>query len=423
MIQEVIDAIVHEVDDNDSLKACALVASTFRGASQRILLHSLTLKGGRAHDRHTRDPTNHQAVYTLLESSPHIIPYIRDLKIQFPSAPTPPADVKNLKRVLTKLTNVRRCILNGIYISKNHQGTGWGDLIQALSSVLIDFISRQSLRELHVHYIMIPLAVLLRLLTSAPTVSLYFTFIHEPRKRPSKISASPLSRAGRPLLSSLDSLILDDGSDDLCELLSRPQFAAHTAHLRRLAVMLYGKHNVALISTVTHTIQYLRINCHGVYPHVPYLQQLLTELSFPLHTTGSSDAVDPPSAIPPIPSLRCLELVMAFEDRNAPYFLGTLAQVLATCWAVEEVLITYRHSLYSPPDDSYEALLLNVEQLLLSCPSLPRIRWRAQFKGKRYREVAQCISQKMAKIDAEGKLVVESYSESDLHGKGLPYAP
>ncbi|KAJ7107798.1 hypothetical protein C8R44DRAFT_885195 [Mycena epipterygia] len=146
--------------------------------------------------------------------------------------------------------------------------------------------------------------------------------------------------------------------------------------------------------------------CFLVY--IPYPQHLLTELSFPLYITGSSDAVDPLSEIPPILSLRCVELVMAFEDRHAPYFFGTLAQVLATCWAVEEVCITYRHSLYAPPDDSYVTLLRNVEQ--------------AQFKGERYTEVAKCIRQTMGKIDAEGKLVVESYSESDLYGEGLPYA-
>ncbi|KAJ6522187.1 hypothetical protein DFH09DRAFT_1097270 [Mycena vulgaris] len=43
LLQELIDGIVTEVEDADSLKACALAASSLRVPSQRILLHSLVL--------------------------------------------------------------------------------------------------------------------------------------------------------------------------------------------------------------------------------------------------------------------------------------------------------------------------------------------------------------------------------------------
>ncbi|KAJ6465638.1 hypothetical protein C8R47DRAFT_1224332 [Mycena vitilis] len=164
MHQELIDAIVKEVGDHKSLKACTLTASSFRGASQRIrsgaLHRSLTLKGGRAHGGPgTHDPTNHNAVYDLLAESPHVISYITNLTIVFPSAPTPPADAESLKRVLGKLTRVTRCILDGIYISKNHHGCGMGELVKALSTPLLGFISRQSLRELHMQNIILSLEV------------------------------------------------------------------------------------------------------------------------------------------------------------------------------------------------------------------------------------------------------------------------
>ncbi|KAJ7236047.1 hypothetical protein B0H12DRAFT_131279 [Mycena haematopus] len=162
--QELLLAIIHEIDDIPSLKACALTGSMFRDASQRVLLRSLTLKG------------DMQAAHTLLVESPHVATYITRLSIRFPlSQGLGMAKIEALQptiqKIMVKLVNVHQCILNF-----------WEDLDQtpALVSTLFDFLERQPLRELHVRDASgVSPASLLRLLTTAPVV--FFFDVHVDR--------------------------------------------------------------------------------------------------------------------------------------------------------------------------------------------------------------------------------------------------
>ncbi|KAJ7831550.1 hypothetical protein B0H13DRAFT_1915400 [Mycena leptocephala] len=387
MHQELIDAIVEQVDCKKSLKACALAASSFRGASQRILLRFFTLKGSRAHGAPgSRNPANHSAVYALLTESPHIAPYISDLKIVFPSAPTPPEEVDSLKRVLAKLTKVKRCIITGIYISKNHQGTGWGDLVKALSSPLLDFISRQSLRELHIQCIILPLEVLLRLLMSAPTVSLYFAYLSKPSSR-SKKSKKPAAISNLPSAATLESLILAE-DEGVSKVLAGSDFAAYTANLRRLAVTMRTQSSAAMISAAAPTLEHLRIYCHDA------------EVGMQL------------SAILSLPQLRSLDVALHLEQRDASWLPF-----------LEEVIVTYFSGSFKTPDAlDYPSVLRKLEKLLLSRSTPPRIRWRVELSSKEFfAQITNSMPQLMPKLHAAGKVVVEGYQEEDLHGEGLPY--
>ncbi|KAJ7861611.1 hypothetical protein B0H13DRAFT_1900451 [Mycena leptocephala] len=399
MHQELIDAIVEQVDGKKSLKACALAASSFRGASQRILLRSFTLKGSRAYGAPgSRNPANHSAVYALLTESPHIAPYISDLKIVFPSAPTPPEEVDSLKRVLAKLTKVKRCIITGIYISKNHQGTGWGDLVKALSSPLLDFISRQSLRELHIQCIILPLEVLLRLLMSAPTVSLYFAYLSKPSSR-SKRSKKPAAIGNLPSAATLESLILAE-DEGVSKVLAGSDFAAYTANLRRLAVTMRTQSSAAMISTAAPTLEHLRIYCHDA------------EVGMQL------------PAILSLPQLRSLDVALHLEQRDAPWFISTISDIFSAGSAsLEEVIVTYFSGSFKMPDAlDYPSVLRKLEKLLLSRSTPPRIRWRVELSSKEFfAQITSSMPQLMPKLHAAGKVVVEGYQEEDLHGEGLPY--
>ncbi|KAF7340960.1 hypothetical protein MSAN_02081300 [Mycena sanguinolenta] len=123
--QELVQAIVQEIDDISSLKSCSLTGSIFRDASQRILLHSLTLE---------RDV---QPAYTLLTESPRIASYITHLSI-------------TLERVDVDNDSLR----------------------QSLQYILAKLVNRQPLHKLKINSSDgFSRASILRLLTMAPVVS------------------------------------------------------------------------------------------------------------------------------------------------------------------------------------------------------------------------------------------------------------
>ncbi|KAJ7732074.1 hypothetical protein DFH07DRAFT_781065 [Mycena maculata] len=67
-----VDTIINEVEDADSLKSCALTASTLRDTTQCIVLNSLTLIL----------PGQYSVWSTRLAESPHVDEYIRTLRLR-----------------------------------------------------------------------------------------------------------------------------------------------------------------------------------------------------------------------------------------------------------------------------------------------------------------------------------------------------
>ncbi|KAJ7330984.1 hypothetical protein DFH08DRAFT_1084069 [Mycena albidolilacea] len=78
--QELFDAIVQNIDDHPTLKLCALAAPQLRDPSQRILLHSVTLRGGGW-------VGNYPTERAILQHSPHIATYITDLTVNIRGLP------------------------------------------------------------------------------------------------------------------------------------------------------------------------------------------------------------------------------------------------------------------------------------------------------------------------------------------------
>ncbi|KAJ6457250.1 hypothetical protein C8R45DRAFT_564868 [Mycena sanguinolenta] len=157
--QELVNAIVREIDDTPSLKACALAGLIFRDACQRVLLSSLTLKN-----------ENAGAAQAFLAESPHVATYITRLEIQFFKGRLTEAKLhavqQHIQNVIGQLTNVHHCIM---------AGTLNGDSTPAFMSAVLDLLARQPLRELNVrHLSRIPLDIILRLLASAPAVTFFF---------------------------------------------------------------------------------------------------------------------------------------------------------------------------------------------------------------------------------------------------------
>ncbi|KAJ6493213.1 hypothetical protein C8R45DRAFT_1073189, partial [Mycena sanguinolenta] len=128
--QELVDAILAEVDDPASLKACSLVESRFRVPSQRILLDRITLSGLSKVD------------HSHLENYGAVATYITTLKLQLR---LPAVDIDSLQWVLRRVENVCRFTLHGR--GPVGQGFFWDDLPSVLSQVLLDFMSRQHLHR------------------------------------------------------------------------------------------------------------------------------------------------------------------------------------------------------------------------------------------------------------------------------------
>ncbi|KAJ7432947.1 hypothetical protein FB451DRAFT_1196718, partial [Mycena latifolia] len=124
--QELVNAIVDLVGDTESLKACSLASPSLCSASQRILLRSLTLKG-------RFDPSNYVATSTLFVESPHIAQYITNLKIELPHSRTALAGAHSIPEVLTKLSRVRQCTIEGL--TREHCAR-WYELGEELTSAL-----------------------------------------------------------------------------------------------------------------------------------------------------------------------------------------------------------------------------------------------------------------------------------------------
>ncbi|KAJ6558081.1 hypothetical protein B0H19DRAFT_128228 [Mycena capillaripes] len=141
---ELVDAILSEVEDIESLKACSLAGSALR-----------------------------HPICTFLEES-HVAPYITRFTIYLPAHTVPQ---ESFTQVLRLLPNVRRCILSGDSQARDGRKA-------YLPFPVLDFLARQPLRDLHVMNITdLPLTWFCHLLGFAPTVYFYEVFISEESQR------------------------------------------------------------------------------------------------------------------------------------------------------------------------------------------------------------------------------------------------
>ncbi|KAJ7080033.1 hypothetical protein C8R44DRAFT_824482 [Mycena epipterygia] len=380
--QEIIDSILGKVEDIGSLKSCALVASNFCQPSQRILLRSLTVASGYKHQH----PSNYTAVFSLLSKSPHIAVYIKELTIRLPAGHTALQEIETLRWILAQMTKVQHCTLTVQYI----MDTRWSSLHPTLSSVLLDFITRQRLHSMTIACLEeIPLPVLLRFITSIPRLS--FSFLGGDPQRES------LQAVERPYPPSIDCLILDSDSKYVdsdskyvTDLLARPESEARTRNLNRLALP-YDK-SMVFIRRAAFTLKHIRLDCMG------------------LHT--KSEII--PFEFPPLPSLRSVEMALHFWNRDEPWLIDVISRILASnsTATIEEVLVTY--GMYHPPhvdisELGFQTFLTNMEDLLFRHPAAPRIRWRLAYAHVDVAQLATLIQVKMPRLHAAGRLVFEPF--------------
>ncbi|KAJ7472896.1 hypothetical protein B0H11DRAFT_2037711 [Mycena galericulata] len=375
--QELIDTILQEVEDTDSLKLCSLAASTLRGASQRRLLHSLTVNDGILGSNRCR---SYRAACSLVTESTHLADYITRLTLRVSSDNASDASVQSLRQLLNKLRNVRRCTIEG------DGGDSW-DYLAPLMPVVFDFIQARNLTELHVMYLrQLPAPALVLLVSSTPTVSLY-DVTTQPDITVDVPSAASESKLGQLLIAGLNTA-------GVCRVLERPEFASCTRNVRRLGLDLIDPMRFfALISAVASTVEHIW---------------------FALDLSGFSL---PPSHL--FPLLRSIDLSIEPGNDERRLVVGMDLILAAQLPALQEIIITYHVSLINTP--SLRPLVLEaVDTSMGRSRAAPRIRWRLKFGYGDDVRILQCVAEfashvqrAMPTLCEMGKLTFERLSQTD----------
>ncbi|KAJ7134027.1 hypothetical protein C8R43DRAFT_1110291 [Mycena crocata] len=369
--QELVEAIVDEIDDTLSLKACALVSPSFLSPSQRNLFRSFTLN-----TRRTSECCNR------LTESPHIAPHISALTIHLNNLfidGTP-----GLEELLDKLDNVRRCTIRG---SSTHT---WKAMI-TVTQPLLKFIERQSLLELHLLSIMeLSRPTLAFFLSSAARLSFYYVTI-DPENTD---TVHPPPRTQNP-----KTIVLTLGTENLLDSLASPEFSPYVVGLRKLALTPFqdGKYNAVFTSATM--LEQVRFYCHF--------------RSINLY-------------LPPHPTLRSVDIAIDPGTRGEYNRLArsftTLLDSAST--SLEEISVTL-NVLYStsltPLDTQTLAALSTV--LAGNRTDLPRIRWRIPVESgaQALSDFTAVVQSALSTLHAQGKVIVEQYSaaeERQGHGQG-----
>ncbi|KAJ7509422.1 hypothetical protein B0H11DRAFT_2269900 [Mycena galericulata] len=367
---ELIEAIAWQLEDKASLKACALVSSGFREASQRSLFLSLGLGG-----RHGPYARTHEAACALLTESPHLGAYVTKLTVTLSSQDLPSGgySVESLCRALDKLPHVTACTMRG-----DSHICRWAH-IELLGRAIIDFAERMTVTELNVLFIQkLPLPILGRLVAIPRIMS----FLHVGAR--SQAVFCLISAAGT---SHLEYLLLE-GSSSVVLAFTRPEFTMYHTNLRRLALD-------------PSCIRLLEVG----FPAVQDLQLKVMHSGVQLPSLAS------------LPALRVVDLVLRFpENTSTPWLRDTLATLLATSPpGLAEIRIAHTRPLFPVVSPHLHPGTFSGIDTLLAGSSLC-LRWRLSYSGRpsaavqapqRLAEFAADLQRGMPQLHTRGKLIVE----------------
>ncbi|KAJ7288953.1 hypothetical protein C8J57DRAFT_1281660 [Mycena rebaudengoi] len=378
--QELLDDIVCELDDLDSLKACSLAGSILRYPCQRVLLRSLTVMGLQ---RTLSNPKGYAAAARLLRESPHIAGYVSRLKISL-GRPPPDSDFNDLYAVLARLRNVQRCS-----VRDSRTGGRWQKnfLPPELVSALVEFFSRQPL--LHLEFLR--LEGLPPILFLGVTPSLLFDDV----STPGQLEFSPPAHR-----CNLEQLVLTDirtRSEHVYDLLALPQLRSWTAaRLRRLSIDPQFTLCPTLVSAAASTLEYICFECTEPYP-----AQLAT---IPL---------------PPLPALRIVHFFFGSRINPISCLLDVISQYIlapGATPALRDVVITYRILAWDPPVPEPNSLAA-LDAALATHPRAPPILWRFNFVysgGARHcTAFKDVLKAGLPKMQESARLMFEDYTDKE----------
>ncbi|KAF8193112.1 hypothetical protein K438DRAFT_1934851 [Mycena galopus ATCC 62051] len=323
--QELLEAIVHEVDDKDSLKACALASRDLLQVSQRSLFCTLSLSS-----------PNYGGVCTLLTESPHINGYTERLILEISTNRSSSQDLELLRKVLHKLPNVR---------SFKIHGSPRCDWENPLTPVILDFMNRACLAHLRIeNFVNLSLSALHTLCASAQTLSF------------AAVCMDPADRIlPAPAATRTENLLLCRAAETVCDALMLPAFAHITMNLRRFWSRISDPRPGAMISAAARTLEEIHLEWRYV-PHTLIPLQL--------------------------PALRMLDFcTVIISAETLPAELSVLVALCSSCsTTLQEIRLTClvrllgnRRPFFMP------ATMATLNSALGSCTESPRVTWHLFF--------------------------------------------
>ncbi|KAK7025049.1 hypothetical protein R3P38DRAFT_2952519 [Favolaschia claudopus] len=268
---ELWEAIIHEIEDKESLMACSLVALVLRYPSQRILLSSLTVT-----------VSNCASACKLLSASPHVAQYLSRLTIEsLHDVDVDEVYHDNLHQLLANLQNIRVCIMRGLWYpswSPHHKFRFPERSI--IPPLLSDFLGRQTLNELHLSDLVVSQMVLESFMETVPTVSLCMVYLEGPKVPPTTTFIS----ASRPAAVKSLTIVSGNVGGFLQQLSVRFPLVRHLSIQHRESDPAWVRN---LIEGVSRTIEHLQFDCPSytscrpppTLPYLPALRKL--QFSFP----------------------------------------------------------------------------------------------------------------------------------------------
>ncbi|KAJ7438090.1 hypothetical protein B0H11DRAFT_2254853 [Mycena galericulata] len=375
--QELIDTILKNVGFED-LKTCSLSAPNLRVTSQRILLSSLTL-GTVTPEKYIL--SNFNAVYALLDESPHLIAYITRLRIYAsPLTMVSPTDVETLQKIFRKLINVRRCDI-GVRGERIFKKT----LSPGISETITAYVSHHDLAEVHVWDVALSPDVVSLLVSRVPKLS----FAHTEVQGDWHSRSFTMTRTSGP-----SSLETGCCSDSICAFLSAPHFTQYTESLRRLAIVPYQPHSTRLQMVASSRLEYVHFDGLG---------------------HASRYTISP---LPSMPSLRFASIAVVFLDENRSWLPVILSAILdSSSTVLEEIAIYHYPVLWSTlPRESLDLdKMTALDTRLATHLARPRLRLcydLHKLDQSEQESLTAYILRGMPRIHEQGRLVVENYKFS-----------
>ncbi|KAJ6500219.1 hypothetical protein C8R47DRAFT_1110938 [Mycena vitilis] len=356
MPQELIDAIVDNVSGKYTLKRCSLVSPQFCHPCQQILFRSLALDDY---------PPRYSSVLALLNESPHIAGYIKDLRVRLTWVPISDlSHIADFIRLMGKLQEVNRLAVAAI--------CDW-DALAPVTPTIVNLIQTGRLTELQFKYIEdLPPAVLILSLATTSTFSLTQVSVASIDEPSEENATTPVIRK----------LVLSN-CKGLGHLLARRQYSPYITHIQTLCV----KSDLCshLMAAVGQTLEHIELDCSAIQP-LPSLANL-----------HSIDLVIPRTGLD---ELWLLSAFTIFLD-SAPTTLKRLSVIMLDSKIIAE-------NLQMP-------LLGKLDIILAACISAPCVCWKVSFTpdedGQQVSAFRQIVETGMPRLLGNGKVTVEQMED------------
>ncbi|KAK0450522.1 uncharacterized protein EV420DRAFT_1646441 [Desarmillaria tabescens] len=391
--QELIDIIIDNLYNHPrSLRACALVSSSWSGRSQQNLFSRITL-AGRPWPDQPKGRTAAELFLRLIESAPHVPGFVRHLEIiegdVFKSDRWLARSIPVLDHILPALTNLRTLHIN-------FSGLLW----RHIPGIHTSFLSASRLPDLH--------KVTISSLTSVPSLDKLFTLfqgsniadISLVNVTTCALTNGSQTYTPKSLRIPLENLSLSLDGDQVWGLtswLADPSCILQLSGLRKLHVNILYSREMKAVSRLLETL------------HMPSLETIEIQLE----ALDSTDSIHPEN-LPDISRFRHVRLTLTQECLGCESEEWISASLAAICWT--QILENFRENVI----ETVTLMLPKIHPEKF--PEAERMHWialdaalmRADMSHLRGVYLEDEISQEMGYRNAVIKNILPN-----LYGKGL----